>query len=246
MSKEMGHIFLRKLGKKRLRPGGKLATDFLISHINFNDMKQILEVACNNGVNLSILSKAYPNCQFYGVDLDKKMIDEANKLNLSNTQFICANAVKLPFKDNSIDCIINEAMLTMLPNITKEKVLKEYNRVLKKDGLLLTHDIAIIKNEGKVIEKLSRSININVSPMTVNNWEGILNKENFEIKDKKLGNLSLMTPLGLIYDEGLLNTIKIVFNGLKKENRYQFLNMKKTFSELKKDMNYIAIVSIKK
>ena len=28
--KEAGHTFLAKLGKKRLRPGGKIATDWLI------------------------------------------------------------------------------------------------------------------------------------------------------------------------------------------------------------------------
>ena len=54
-----------------------------------------------------------------------------------------------------------------------------------------------------------------------------------------------MTPLGMIKDEGLKNTLKIVRNGLKKENREQFLKMKKTFTKLKKDMNYICYVNEK-
>lgn len=247
MSKKiLGHEFLRKLGKKRLRPGGIEATNFLLNHIDFKKELKILEVACNNGLNLSILSSKYPSCKFYGVDLDDKMIQEAKKRNLSNVEFIRANAAKLPFEDDSIDCILNEAMLTMLPNTVKERVLSEYKRVLKKGGILLTHDIAIIDNEDKVVEKLSNAVNISVSPMIIENWTKILNNNGFNIVEQKIGKLTLLNPLGLIKDEGLLTTIKIVFNGLKKENRDQFLNMKKTFTKLKNDMNYIAIVSKKR
>ena len=46
---EAGHKFLAKLGKKRLRPGGKLATDWLIEQGQFSSDKKVLEVACNMG-----------------------------------------------------------------------------------------------------------------------------------------------------------------------------------------------------
>ena len=44
---EVGHNFLARLGKTRLRPGGKLATDWLIANADFNANKKVLEVACN-------------------------------------------------------------------------------------------------------------------------------------------------------------------------------------------------------
>ncbi|MBU7165979.1 SAM-dependent methyltransferase, partial [Staphylococcus aureus] len=44
MSKEAGHTFLAKLGKTRLRPGGKEATDWLIQQGAFSQDKQVLEV----------------------------------------------------------------------------------------------------------------------------------------------------------------------------------------------------------
>ena len=55
--------------------------------------------------------------------------------------------MKLPFEDQSFDIILNEAMLTMLPYQIKEKVLNEYYRVLKPNGIILTHDIAIINRQ---------------------------------------------------------------------------------------------------
>lgn len=113
-------------------------------------------------------------------------------------------------------------MLTMLPNTVKERVLSEYKRVLKKGGILLTHDIAIIDNEDKVVEKLSNAVNISVSPMIIENWTKILNNNGFNIVEQKMGKLTLLNPLGLIKDEGLLTTIKIVFNGLKKKIEINF------------------------
>lgn len=39
---EIGHHFLARLGKTHLRPGGKRATDWLISQGNFSKNKQVL------------------------------------------------------------------------------------------------------------------------------------------------------------------------------------------------------------
>ena len=44
---EVGHNFLARLGKTRLRPGGRKATDWLIASGDFNKDKKVLEVACN-------------------------------------------------------------------------------------------------------------------------------------------------------------------------------------------------------
>ncbi len=57
-------------------------------------------------------------------------------------------------------------MLTMLPIAIKEKALREYYRVLKPGGILLTHDIVIVNESHAthVVKSLSAAINVNVSP----------------------------------------------------------------------------------
>ena len=60
MAKVAGHMFLKKLGKRRLRPGGVIGTNFLMSHIEFKTGQKLLEVACNRGVNLLMLAKENP------------------------------------------------------------------------------------------------------------------------------------------------------------------------------------------
>ncbi len=74
---EVGHNFLARLGKTRLRPGGKLATDWLIKQGHFNKDKKVLEVACNMGTTAIHLAKSY-GCEITGVDLDENALEKAN------------------------------------------------------------------------------------------------------------------------------------------------------------------------
>lgn len=251
MSKEAGHTFLAKLGKTRLRPGGKKATDWLIQQGQFTSHKRVLEVACNMCTTSIYLAQTY-GCHIEAVDLNNKALDKARH-NIAKAQledFIHvqqANAMKLPFEDNTFDIILNEAMLTMLPVKAKEKALAEYYRVLKPDGVLLTHDIVITNEASKdaIIEQLSAAINVNVSPQVKNDWLSLYNHAGFEDIKFNHGPMSLMTPKGMIYDEGLLGTVKIIKNAVKKDNRPMFCTMFKTMSKLRKDMNYIVFAARK-
>ncbi|WP_256083761.1 class I SAM-dependent methyltransferase, partial [Staphylococcus aureus] len=132
-------------GKTRLRPGGKEATDWLIQQGAFSQDKQVLEVACNMCTTSIYLAHTY-GWHIQGVDINKKALEKAQE-NISAAglesyiQVQRANAVKLPFDDNQFDIVLNEAMLTMLPIAIKEQALREYYRVLKPGGMLLTHDV---------------------------------------------------------------------------------------------------------
>ena len=129
---EAGHKFLAKLGKKRLRPGGKLATDWLIEQGQFSSDKKILEVACNMGTTTIELAKKY-GCQITAVDLDTKALEQAHlaaaKAGVEEfVTFEKANAMKLPYEDDTFDIVINEAMLTMQTEKGKAKCMEESRR----------------------------------------------------------------------------------------------------------------------
>ncbi|MBM6507618.1 MULTISPECIES: class I SAM-dependent methyltransferase [Staphylococcus] len=244
--KVAGHTFLAQLGKKRLRPGGILATNWLIDKGCFSNDKRVLEVACNMCTTSIELAQKY-QCQIEAVDLNKAALQvgqqnvDKNDLNdyIHLTQ---ANAMDLPFEDESFDIILNEAMLTMLPYKVKEKVLKEYYRVLKPNGIVLTHDIAIINrdNEDVIVNELSKAINMKVTPLTLEIWYSLFKDAGFSQVESKIGPLSLMSPVGMLRDEGLLGTLKILKNALKKENRHMFITMFKTMRKHKSNMNYIV------
>lgn len=168
---EIGHNFLSRLGKTRLRPGGKLATDWLIANADFNPNKKVLEVACNMCTTAIQIAKQY-GCHITGIDLDEEALDKARSNIKENNledfiQVQRANATKLPFEDNSFDIVINEAMLTMLPLEAKEKAIREYFRVLKPGGFLLTHDVMLQNDDAEqVLVALREAINVSVTPLT--------------------------------------------------------------------------------
>lgn len=247
---EIGHQFLAKLGKKRLRPGGKVATDWLIQSADFSENVLVLEVACNMGTTSIELAQRF-NCQIKGVDLDPNALEKARQ-NIQTAQLSHlievqqANAMKLPFEDNQFDIVINEAMLTMLSQSAKEKAIREYYRVLKPGGKLLTHDVSYLDPKlTSVISELKKTINVNVAPLQVEDWQALFTKIGFNNVESSYGDMSLMSPKGMIKDEGLFNTIKIVKNGLKSENRVQFKNMNHFFNKTGKDLKYIAVSSTK-
>ncbi|MBP2623762.1 class I SAM-dependent methyltransferase [Streptococcus oricebi] len=246
---EAGHTFLAKLGKKRLRPGGKRATDWLIEQGKFSADKKVLEVACNMGTTTVELAKTY-GCQITAIDLDAKALDQAraNAEKAAVTELVSfekANAMKLPYEDNSFDIVINEAMLTMQTEKGKNKCLDEYYRVLKPGGVLLTHDVMLKRQDEAVRQELSKAIHVNVGPLTEGGWIQLARGHQFHKVETFAGDMTLMSPKGMIYDEGLAGTLKIVKNALKKENRPMFFNMFKTFKKNKEKLGFIAMASYK-
>ncbi|OHR61665.1 MULTISPECIES: class I SAM-dependent methyltransferase [Staphylococcus] len=243
---EAGHTFLAKLGKTRLRPGGKVATDWLIDKGHFTKDKKVLEVACNMCTTSVMLAERY-GCEIEGVDLNKKALEKGKenvqKHRLEHLIHVQqANAMDLPFEDETFDIVLNEAMLTMLPIQAKEKALKEYYRVLKPGGILLTHDIAIMtpSETDRIQSQLSEAINVKVTPLPTAEWRKLYQDAGFDSVESKVGEMSLMTPAGMIRDEGLKGTARIIRNALKNENRSMFMTMFKTMNGLKEHMNYVV------
>ena len=246
---EAGHKFLAKLGKKRLRPGGKLATDWLIEQGQFSSDKKVLEVACNMGTTTIELAKKY-GCQITAVDLDTKALEQAHlaaaKAGVEEfVTFEKANAMKLPYEDDTFDIVINEAMLTMQTEKGKAKCMEEYYRVLKPGGVLLTHDVMLKQKDEAVRVELSRAINVNVGPLAEGSWIQLARSHDFDRVDTFVGEMTLMSVSGMIYDEGLGGTLKICFNALKKDNYSQFMKMFKMFQKNQEKLGFIAMASWK-
>ncbi|MBE2894579.1 class I SAM-dependent methyltransferase [Spirabiliibacterium falconis] len=247
---EVGHNFLARLGKKRLRPGGRKATEWLFSQGQFNAQSAVLEVACNMGTTAINLAQHY-GCQITGVDLDENALAKARanieKCGLSNLIHVQrANATKLPFADNSFDVVINEAMLTMLPLEAKQKAVREYFRVLKPGGRLLTHDVMLTReHDNDIIAALRNAINITVTPLSEHDWQQLFLDCGFARTSHIKGDMTLLSPRGMLYDEGVLGTLRIVRNALRAENRATFKKMFTLFNDKDKRLNFIALCSEK-
>ncbi len=249
MAREAGHRLLERLGKTKLRPGGVAGTNWLLDKINFDKPLVFLEVACNKGANLIDLAKKYEG-KFYGIDNDKDSVEEAIKnvkgAGLEEKIIIQhGDATDLPFEDSIFDVVLNEAMLTMLNADGKEKATKEYYRILKTGGILLTHDVLLTKDDINIVRGLQKAINIAAVPLVSDKWVETFKNSGFKDVEYNSGEMTLMSEVGMMTDEGAEGMKKIMENAMNDENKEQFMDMMNFFSEYVDFVHYIVCKSTK-
>jgi len=99
--------------------------------------KTILEIGCGRGVGAKLISEAYHPNRLYLLDLDLRMIRKARqRINGQNENqtFLCvADAVRLPFGNDSLDAVFGFGFLHHVP--AWQEGLAEVVRVLKHGGV---------------------------------------------------------------------------------------------------------------
>lgn len=94
----------------------------------------VLDAACGEGYGTNLIS-GYAE-KVFGVDISKEAVEHAReKYQKKNIHFIEASAVKIPLDDKSIDLIISFETLEHL--FEQEKLILEFKRLLKKDGIII-------------------------------------------------------------------------------------------------------------
>ncbi|MGD9128925.1 MAG: class I SAM-dependent methyltransferase [Candidatus Woesebacteria bacterium] len=114
------------------------------SKINLDEIKQllnylpknakVLDAGCAAGRDSKVLKDL--GCEVTGIDLSKELLKIAKKEN-PGIKFVKADFLDLPFKDKSFDGIWASSSLVHLEIKEQfKKALKEFKRVLKKEGIL--------------------------------------------------------------------------------------------------------------
>lgn len=130
---------LAKLGIGNAHPGGFSATLRQLEQYPLPPKSNVLEVGCGTGRTACYL--AAQGHRVTGVDIRPDMIGKANmradKERVS-VQFMEGDASALPFQNDSFDVILAESVSVFTDT---EKALKEYHRVLCKDGKLYDREM---------------------------------------------------------------------------------------------------------
>ena len=110
----------------------------------------ILDIGCGYGRTLSQLDL----CGFHnstGVDIAEGMIKRGKKLFPGLSLEHIEDCGKIPFADNSFDTVILLAVLTcIIDDLEQEQLIREINRVLKKDGIIYMNDFLINSDQRNV------------------------------------------------------------------------------------------------
>lgn len=98
-------------------------------------MKKILDVGCGTGNLLNYIAKRNSQCLLWGIDIEQKTIEIANKNRFCNREtFLISPGETLNFSDNFFDEIYCYEVLEHVNHL--DKTLSEIKRVLKNNGKL--------------------------------------------------------------------------------------------------------------
>lgn len=249
---QQGHWLLSKMGKKVLRPGGKVLTHKLIDGLKISPADRVLEFAPGMGYTAMQVLKRNPR-SYIGIELNEEAANLLRKkITGTDRQIIIGNAAKVPLDDSCADRVYGEAMLTMQADHRKSEIIREAHRLLRKGGLYGIHELGLTPDDldaptkAQIQKDLSLCIKVNARPLTRHEWITLLEKEGFKILKIETSPMLLLDTARIIDDEGFFRSLKIGFNILRQPKARRRINeMRCVFNRYKPQMNAVAIIAEK-
>ena len=112
------------------------------------DGEAVLEVAIGTGAQLIELARRNPTGRTVGIELSDGMLAEARKKVAAagfeqRVELLHADALALPFEDQSFDLVVIAYMLDLLPRDDIPRALTEVGRVLRPGGRIVLSNMTI-------------------------------------------------------------------------------------------------------
>ncbi len=199
------------LGKKVIHPGGKQSTKELYEMANFKPHHSVLEIGCGVGTTGIDIVRKY-GCNITLTDIDHRMIAKAvenvkasgleDKIKIAESDIL-----QLPFPDHSFDLVVIEAV-TMF--VDRQKAIEEIMRVCKPKGIVIEHEFIWRKKPTTEARKIFEDeICPGIDFDSAGDWISVYEKNGFRMMNYTTGPFLMMTPMGFLKDEGILNTLSI-------------------------------------
>ncbi|MDB9374324.1 SAM-dependent methyltransferase [Nodularia sphaerocarpa] len=244
-----GHQVLAAAGKKYLRPGGRIATEKLCQWANFQPGETVLELASSFGYSAISLAQRY-HLKVVGIEKNPDSVVRAREnvraAGLENQiEIIEGDIFHLDVIPEKFDYVLAEAILTMQSPGAKAKILTGIHNRLKAGGKFLSHELLATDKEEQISADLARVIRVNSTPLSADNWIGVCATAGLEVQKHQTGTMSLLNLRRMFQDEGIFNTMQILWNILtQKSIRQRVLEMRYVFNKYRNELGYIIICAV--
>jgi cyclopropane fatty-acyl-phospholipid synthase-like methyltransferase len=244
-----GHQVLAAAGKKILRPGGRVATERLFEWANFQPGETLLELASSFGYSAIALAQRF-DVRVVGVEKNPDSVARARE-NIraagleGQVEIIEGDIFHLDTIPGEFDYVLAEAILTMQSPAGKRQILRGIRNKLKVGGKFLSDELLACNHEEDVHRTLSQVIRMNATPLSVENWKKACEEAGLNVQQYQTGAMGLLNPVQVLQDEGVFDTVRIVWNILTRSPiRERVLQMRRAFKQHQQDLGYIAICAI--
>jgi len=250
--KQPGHWLLASLGKRVLRPGGLALTQRLIEELKPAATDRIVEFAPGLGVTAQSVLKVKP-LSYTGMERDVKAADLLrDRLAAPGVQILAASAEKTELPAGCASMLYGEAMLSMQTPEQKRRIVHEAYRLLERGGRYGIHELALFPESiedatRKHFEReMSMNIHTGVRPITLGEWEKLLQEAGFQVRWHCTAPMHLLEPRRVLADEGLAGVLQILFNMVRRpEARRRVLAMRRMFQRFESNLKAVALVFVK-
>jgi SAM-dependent methyltransferase len=248
-----GHWLLARLGKRVLRPGGRQLTNRMIEALSISPSDEVIEFAPGLGATARLTLKRNP-ASYTALERDKDAAALVQKfLQGPDQRCVVGLAENTGLPDASATVVYGEAMLSMQTPQHKVGIVREAYRVLKPGGRYGIHELCLTPNDLDEITKLeiqnelSSVIPHGTRPLTITEWQGLLESEGFSVQTQAQAPMHLLEPRRIILDEGVFGALRFACNLLcNREARRRVLGMRRVFSKYRDHLAAVVIIGQRK
>lgn len=252
IEKMPGHWVLARLGKRVLRPGGMELTRRMLAALRIKHEDDVVEFAPGMGVTAQLTTAMKPR-SYVAVERDRAAAGVVmGYLRGDNQRCVIGSASDTGLPPQSATVIYGEAMLTMHPDDVKRGIMREAHRLLEPSGRYGIHEMCLMADNlddgtrRETERALTGVVHHGVRPLTVPEWQSLLESEGFSIQTVETASMNLLEPRRLISDEGIGGALRFAWNVLNDARaRKRVLEMRSVFRRHRKELGAVAIVAIK-
>ncbi|KAE8318737.1 S-adenosyl-L-methionine-dependent methyltransferase [Aspergillus transmontanensis] len=157
-----------------------------VGFANFKEGETILDLGSGSGIDVLLVArKVGLNGQVIGVDMTKSMIELAEKniqkAKLPNARIIEANINSVPLPSSSVDCVISNCVINLVPATDKAAVFEEIARLLKPGGRVAISDILARKPlPDRITNNMALYVGCVAGASQIGHYEEYLKQAGFE------------------------------------------------------------------
>ncbi|CDH22116.1 class I SAM-dependent methyltransferase [Xenorhabdus bovienii] len=165
-------------------PGGMNSIRRIAQNAFLNSKTEVLEVGTATGVTAIELAKLTA-CKITAIDIDENNLsvacNRAIKENVSKLiSFEKRDATDTKFADKTFDMVFCGNVTSYFDD--KVKAIREYDRVLKDNGLIAAIPMYYIKKpKDSLVNEVSEALDVKISPLYKKNWIEFFNLPGYEL-----------------------------------------------------------------